>query len=511
VVDARTYHKIRFLHSEEHLSIAQIAVRLSLSRKTVSKWLRVGNYAPYRASRISRKIASFEGLVKALWGVSIFRQNELLQTLVEHGYQGGRSTLGAYVATLAPTAAVAKDRTRYDQWFRSVMQCRVPARRLSDEIDGRLAPDDVARLASHIRNGPLPDRNRAVAILASLKRIPLRATSRFLMITRKTARSYVARFQCEGLDAAFRRRCTKPRKCEKPEYKDAVFAVLHAPPKDFGINRATWFAKDVRRVLGQQGYPISRDCLRRIIRNAGFRVRTAKRVLTSTDPQYQEKLAAVTKILSDLSESEKFFSIDEFGPFAVKSQGGKALVGPGERRIVQQWQKSKGSLTIIGALELVTNQMTHFYADSKTSNEMIDLLYRLLRQYCSESRLYLSWDAASWHASRKFLKEVEHVNRDDYRSANGTPAVSLAPLPACAQFLNVIESVYSGMAKAVIHNSDYASVAECKQAIDGYFRERNEHFRLNPSRAGNRIWGQEREPPVFKEGNNCKDPAYYWE
>jgi len=239
-------------------------------------------------------------------------------------------------------------------------------------------------------------------------------------------------------------------------------------------------------------------------------VRTAKRVLTSTDPQYQEKLAAVTKILSDLSESEKFFSIDEFGPFAVKNQGGRALVGPGERRIVQQWQKSKGSLTIVGALELVTNQMTHFYADRKSSDEMIELLHRLLRQYHSESRLYLSWDAASWHASHKFLKEVECVNSDGYRSANGTPAVSLAPLPSCAQFLNIIESVYSGMAKAVIHNSDYGSVAECERAIDEYFKERNEHFLLNPRRAGNKIWGQEREPPVFKESNNCKDPAYYW-
>jgi hypothetical protein len=38
------------------------------------------------------------------------------------------------------------------------------------------------------------------------------------------------------------------------------------------------------------------------------------------------------------------------------------------------------------------------------------------------------------------------------------PAVALAPLPAGAQFLNVIESVFSGMARAILANSNYGSI-----------------------------------------------------
>ena len=86
--------------------------------------------------------------------------------------------------------------------------------------------------------------------------------------------------------------------------------------------------------------------------------------------------------------------------------------------------------------------------------------------------------------------------------------VETAPLPARAQFLNVIESVFSGMARAIIHNSDYKSVDEAKMAIDRYFAERNDHFRRHPRRAGRKIWGKEREPAVFCEANNCKDPRY---
>ena len=92
---------------------------------------------------------------------------------------------------------------------------------------------------------------------------------------------------------------------------------------------------------------------------------------------------------------------------------------------------------------------------------------------------------------------------------NGVPLVDTVTLPARAQFLNVIESVFSGMCRAVIHNSDYTNLDEAKAAIDQYFSERNEHFRLNPRRAGKTIWGEEREPPVFSESSNCKDPAFY--
>lgn len=90
----------------------------------------------------------------------------------------------------------------------------------------------------------------------------------------------------------------------------------------------------------------------------------------------------------------------------------------------------------------------------------------------------------------------------------GSTRIELVPLPARAQFLNVIESVFSGMARAIIHNSNYTSKEEAKAAIDRYFEERNEHFRLNPKRAGNRIWGRERHTAVFSDCNNYKDPRY---
>jgi hypothetical protein len=101
------------------------------------------------------------------------------------------------------------------------------------------------------------------------------------------------------------------------------------------------------------------------------------------------------------------------------------------------------------------------------------------------------------------VAKVRHTDRKDTK--HGTPRVELAPLPSSAQFLNVIESVFSGMAKAIIHNSDYRSVEECMRAIDRYFIERNQHFKDNPRRAGDKIWGKELVKSQFSTVNNCKN------
>ena len=104
---------------------------------------------------------------------------------------------------------------------------------------------------------------------------------------------------------------------------------------------------------------------------------------------------------------------------------------------------------------------------------------------------------------------MAHLSSINERAGrDGCPIVKTAPLPAGSQFLNVIESVFSGMARAIIHNSDYPSLAAAKQAIDRYFKERNEHFTEFPKRAGGKIWGLERVPSEFPEGHNCKDPRY---
>ena len=149
--------------------------------------------------------------------------------------------------------------------------------------------------------------------------------------------------------------------------------------------------------------------------------------------------------------------------------------------------------------------MTHFYSKKKNTDEMIKMMDVLRTQYRDCSTIYLSWDAASWHMSKR-LAEIAKRNVEAKGSA--LPIVKTAPLPAGAQFLNIIESIFSGMSRAIIHSSDYPCVEAAQRAIDEYFAKRNEGFRKQPKRADGKIWGVERVANEFSEGNNCKDPRY---
>lgn len=74
--------------------------------------------------------------------------------------------------------------------------------------------------------------------------------------------------------------------------KASLFALLHEPPGNHGINRTTWTMAHLSAVLAEQGRP------------------ACAAVIRANDSNYSEKLAHVRLILSRLGPDEAFFSID---------------------------------------------------------------------------------------------------------------------------------------------------------------------------------------------------------
>lgn len=532
-------------------SIRGVAKHEGLSRSTIRKMVRGKAPAAYVRAPVSKAIDDHADFINEILRqddalscperrcvASIFR---LLQA--ERGYLGSYSSVLRYCRSVClplvtlevrPTiSAGAIDRLTISQGAKAYVldaanvgksivtlrlhrdhraERRAEIRKWVDDVRAdRLAAvplgdlKAVDRLLS-IAHGLHPrQRNQAIAVLAHKQGFPIRRVASELGVSRNTCRRYVRAYEEGGVDLLIKRK-SAPSKASGEELKAAVFRILHEPPGDHGINRSSWIMRDLKAVLEGEGHKAGLHVLRQIIHDAGWKWRKARIVLTSQDPAYREKVGAVQAILSNLAADEAFFSIDEFGPFSVKMKQGLMLGPPGPHRIVPQWQKSKGCMIMTAALELSGNQITHFYSDRKNTTEMIRMMDVLIEQYADRRTIYLSWDAASWHVAKKLMKRIEEHNA--YAEASGRPRVATAPLPAGAQFLNVIESVFSGMARAVIHNSDYASADAARAAIDRYFIDRNQQFRDNPKRAGNRIWGEERVVPMFSDSNNCKDPHW---
>ena len=347
---------------------------------------------------------------------------------------------------------------------------------------------------------------KAVTILDNRSLIPEEIAKK-VELPVDTIRAWITTFNHQGLAGL-----NPPRKKRSPGKKGAalerkrvrVLGLIHSRPQAYGINRASWNHASLATAYKQcYEETISKSTVGRIVQKAGYKIKKARRVLSSPDPEYREKVDLVLTTLRNLQPNELFFFIDELGPLRVKKYGGRGFVHERDVHTVPQEQPNTGSVTMSGALNATTNQVSWLYSNAKDTQAMIDLIEILFNQHPFTSRIYLTWDAASWHKSGLLVEWLDAFNVDTTSSGFG-PTIHLVPLPTSSQFLDVIEAVFSGMKKAVIHLSDYQSEDEMKTAISRHFVERNGYFRDNPKRAGKKIW----EIDFFQDMENLNSGNY---
>ncbi|BBO75191.1 hypothetical protein DSCW_26080 [Desulfosarcina widdelii] len=302
-----------------------------------------------------------------------------------------------------------------------------------------------------------------------------------------TVLRWIRRFNEEGIGFVETTYDYTKGNAERAKRLDNIVKILHRSPKDYGINRSAWTLQAISHAYkNDYNFVLSASTIRRALKKTNYTWRRAKRVLTSNDPKYIEKTKRVLDALRSLKEDEAFFFIDEAGPWRVKKYGGKSYTAKGKTKKYPQFQKSKGRVTFIGALDAVENQVIWAFTDTKDTAAVVCLIKTLYYRYHDHSGLYFTWDCASWHNSSGVQTCVQLLN-----GMTAGPSITIYPLPPRSQYLNIVESVFSGLKRAVIHNSDYGCVYEMKSAISQHFRDRNNYFKLNPKRAGNKIWDRE--------------------
>jgi transposase len=238
-------------------------------------------------------------------------------------------------------------------WMRKISFGYVPFQIIESHLGNTMPRSELAKLYWAAFSTSRRLRNRALAILFHLYRINPTVIAQFLFVVPRTPKNYIRQFELRGAERLLWPIRKKVKKAEDPHYKETLLTILHCPPADYGINRTTWTTELLSRVMKSKGLITGHNTVSQIIRKAGYRFRKARVVLTSNDPRYREKLGKITRILSHLGPEDRFFSIDEFGPFSVKKKGGRKLVPYSYYPAVPQWQKSKGFLIITAALELI--------------------------------------------------------------------------------------------------------------------------------------------------------------
>lgn len=486
MLDKETRGAILLLRRKGH-SLRCISRLLSLSRCSVRKVVRVGSDEPpiiirprkldVHRERIAQMLAQFDGNVvkvhRALADSGTTVRYRTLTTFCRKNHLLG--------SACDPTRSVVAAR----QWSLDLVNGSHSVERLQSQLS---AAADLPFLFSQLKNGRSRHRKKAATILARKRGISNSVIATALRSSRSTTRRYYRMYLEAGPENLFAWNTTRDTGAERQfsQRTKRILETLHHKPTAFGLNRTTWTQPTLLKAFQQSyGESISRSTLARILRRAGYRWRKARRVLTSPDPNYREKLELLLNTLRGLGENEMFFFLDEWGPIQVRKRGGRAYRN--DDATIPRHQVSRGNVSLIAAVSATTNQVTWCFLESKDSHAMMDMIEILYNRYHTKTSLYVTWDAVAWHNSGPFLEALDQFN-EETRALSVGPIIELVPLPTSSQFLNVIEGVLSGMTRAVINNSDYPAAAQMKKAISKHFSERNEHFRLNPRRVGKKIW-----------------------
>lgn len=488
MLNKQTRGAILRLSSEGH-SIRSIALLLSVSPTTVRAVIRAGSDEVPTIQR-SNKAEPYRGEIVELLSIcdgNLIKVHEQLRKIAATFSYPALTRFcrrnGLWDAQSCPTHSA----NSAQEWLTEILYEKQPNEILKAEI-----PDStqLTTLLYHLKNGRHRERAKAATILARKRGIPNSIIARIFHCSSSSIKRYYTIYSKAGLSVLFGRSTRRYiNKIEGSKKKTKrIVELLHQKPQAFGVNRTSWTQHALIQAYKQcYDETISRCTVARLIKIAGYGWKKARRILTSPDPNYRDKVSLLLKTLQSIAADEMYFFLDEWGPVQVRKRGGKAYSDKDNIPKIPRHQVSKGTVALVGALSATTNQMTWAFVTSKDTRSMMDFLETLFNQHHTKSKLFVTWDAVSWHNSNALIEWLDEFNKTSRRESAG-PIIELVPLPTSAQFLNVIEGVLSGMTRAVINNSDYQSGEDMKLAISKYFSERNEHFRENPQRAGKKMW-----------------------
>jgi transposase len=390
---------IRRRYIAGQLSVVQMAEALKLQRATIRFYIdefkRIEEQFPEKLNDFDFFIGKEKVSAVTTWHKNLMR---VLPELVkaEPGPVLVAAKLYRKYTKLCPNEYSApRFYFRFKAWFSERREALC-----TEKLKTKFTSDELATLQSWRKSN---DRRRwqvAVALMTVYTYHSFTALAERLECSRITLRRWLYIYNTQGLKGLDRdgdeRPMTSEKAAEIEQKMDNLVHLVRQSPRLYGIDRPSWFIADLALVYEREfGQYMAMSTVSLYLKRRGVKFKRSREVIVSPDPDFKAKYAEIQRILSNLGEKEKFFSIDEYGPCSVRPKSGKQRALPGEQPFYLQVRKGKGYIICTCALELATNQLTWFYSRKKNTEEMIRLIEVLSAAYPDQETLYISWDAAS--------------------------------------------------------------------------------------------------------------------
>jgi transposase len=271
---------------------------------------------------------------------------------------------------------------------------------------------------------------------------------------------------------------------------DAIAWVLHCAcqkPKELGYAYELWtyslLQGHVRKHCGEAGHPslteLSRSRLHRILTQGEIRPHKIRYYVERRDPEFAAKMAVILHLYKEVEmvNAEVLEGKLKEPPVVTISYdekpGIQALATttpdrpPKPNRFPSYLRdyeyKRLGTVSLLAGLDLHTGRVTAIVSDHHASLDFIALLGKLDQGYPPQTRIRLLLDNHSAHTSKETQAWLKlHPQRFEFVFT-----------PTHGSWLNIVETMFSKMARSMLRGIRVASKQELVNRIHLYFEQIN--------------------------------------
>jgi len=339
----------------------------------------------------------------------------------------------------------------------------VKVRRLSDEEGRQL--QRIVRRGGGKSDKSIVKWRRALVVMASAGGNDVAVIARLVQTSPDRVREMIHSFNDKGMGALDPQWAGgRPRRITTEE-RQLIIKTATKRPRSLGQPFTRWSVRKLAGYLAtKEGrkVKISRERLRQILAEAKITFQRTKTWKESPDPLREQKLARIEYLLEH--ERERTFAFDEFGPLAVKPEGGSCWAQMSRpQRLRANYHKPHGTRQLFAWYSVGADRLYGRIEPKKGARPTLRALKAIRASVPDGQMIYV------------ILDNLNHHKGPMIRAWCADNAVELAFTPTYGSWANPIEAHFGPLREFAIANSDYQSHAELAAAIRRYIRWRNTH------------------------------------
>ncbi len=307
-------------------------------------------------------------------------------------------------------------------------------------------------------------------------------------VNRHTVALCVRKFLQFGLEAALGELPRPGQSRRIPD--DAIAWVRHCAcqkPKELGYSYELWtyalLQRHLRKECTAAGHPslveLSRSKLHRILTQGEIQPHKVRYYVERRDPEFERKMVEVLHVYKDVEivnaglvqgtlkePSTVTISYDEkpgIQALATTTPDRQPVPNQYPSHLRDYEYKRLGTVSLLAGLDLHTGRVTEIVRDRHASSDFIALLMKLDAGYPPQIRIRILLDNHSAHISKETRAYLSlHPQRFEFVFT-----------PKHGSWLNIVETLFSKMARTMLRGIRVASKQELIDRIHLYFAEVN--------------------------------------